>query len=138
MLAGVGTSVMRLASGRTLASLPAVLLVMALLPRAAAAAPSPRETQALEAFAAGRYADALENYVKLYAATLHPTYLRNIGRCYQNLGELDKGISSFREYLRKARKITQEEQDEIRGYIREMEDQRSEQERKRAAAQTAA
>ena len=36
---------------------------------------------------------------------MHPTYLRNIARCHQNLGNPDKAISSFREYLRKARDL---------------------------------
>ena len=104
---------------------PAAALLLAMgLSSGAGAAPSPREMQAREAFAAGRYTEALDVYVKLYAGTLHPTYLRNIGRCYQNLGDLDKAISSFREYLRKARGIKLEEQDEVRGYIREMEEKR--------------
>ena len=78
--------------------------------------------QAREAYAAGRYQDALDIYVKLYAEKLHPNYLRNIGRCYQNLGEPDKAISSFREYLRKARNLAPGEREEIEGYIREMEE----------------
>ena len=92
-------------------------------PRLAAAAPAKdrREMQAREAYAAGRYQDALEVYVKLYAEKLHPNFLRNIGRCYQNLGEPDKAISSFKEYLRKARRLDRGERDEIEGYIREME-----------------
>ena len=64
------------------------------------------EMKAREAFAAGRYEEALELFAKLYAQTVHPVYLRNIGRCYQNLGDPDKAISAFREYLRKAKAIT--------------------------------
>src|SRR6185436_16782244 len=79
------------------------------------------EKQAREFFAVGKYSEALEIYGRLYAETAHPTYLRNIGRCYQNLGEPDKAISSFREYLRKAKKISKDEQAEIDGYIAEME-----------------
>src|SRR3954467_9650437 len=78
--------------------------------------------QASEAFGAGRYQEALDLFVKLYAEKLHPNYLRNIGRCYQNLGEPDKAISSFREYLRKAKGVTPEERAEIDGYIKEMEE----------------
>ena len=52
---------------------------------------------------------------------MHPTYLRNIARCHQNLGNPDKAISSFREYLRKARDLTPEQRAEIEGYIAEME-----------------
>src|SRR6185369_6210347 len=90
----------------------------------AVAAPKtdPREMKARELFAAQRYQDALDIYIKLYAEKLHPNYLRNIGRCYQNLGDPDKAIGSFREYLRKARTLPAEERAEIEGYIKEMED----------------
>jgi len=88
---------------------------------AAQAAPDPREMKAREAFGAGRYQDALDIFVKLYAEKLHPNYLRNIGRCYQNLGEPDRAISSFHEYLRKARKTTPADRAEVEGYIAEME-----------------
>ena len=52
---------------------------------------------------------------------MHPTYLRNIARCHQNLGDADKAISSFREYLRKARDLPPDQRAEIEGYIAEME-----------------
>jgi hypothetical protein len=52
---------------------------------------------------------------------MHPTYLRNIGRCQQNLGEPDKAIASFREYLRKAKDLSADQRAEIDGYIAEME-----------------
>jgi tetratricopeptide (TPR) repeat protein len=90
------------------------------LSSAAAAAPSFAELQAREAFAAGRYGEALGMFAKLYAETLHPTYLRNIGRCYQNLAEPDKAIASFQDYLRKAQDLAPAEREEIQGYIREM------------------
>ncbi len=82
----------------------------------------PREMQAREDFAAGSYQEALDIYTKLYAERLHPTYLRNIGRCYQNLNEPDRAISSFREYLRKAKDMPADERAEVEGYIKEMED----------------
>lgn len=82
----------------------------------------PREMQAREAFAAGNYKDALELYTKLYAEKLHPTYLRNIGRCYQNLDDRDHAISSFREYLRKAKDLPSDERAEVEGYIKELEE----------------
>jgi hypothetical protein len=82
----------------------------------------PREMQAREAFAAGSYKDALDIYTKLYAEKLHPTFLRNIGRCYQNLDEPDRAISSFREYLRKAKDLPADERGEVEGYIKELEE----------------
>lgn len=78
--------------------------------------------QAREAFAAGNYKDALDLYTRLYAEKLHPTYLRNIGRCYQNLDDRDHAISSFREYLRKAKDLPADERAEVEGYIKELED----------------
>ena len=52
---------------------------------------------------------------------MHPTYLRNIARCHQNLGDTDKAIIGFREYLRKAKDVTPEQRAEVEGYIAELE-----------------
>jgi hypothetical protein len=97
------------------------------------------EMKAREDFAAGRYSQALDLFAALYAETLNPVYLRNIGRCHQKLREPDKAIGSFRDYLAKGRTISPEEREEINGYIREMEALRIEQadEAKEAAAKPA-
>lgn len=87
----------------------------------AGGAPDSREIKAREDFAAGHYQDALDLFAKLYAETLHPIYLRNIGRCYQNLGDPDHAVTSFRDYLRKAKRLGAGERAEIDGYIAEME-----------------
>jgi hypothetical protein len=81
----------------------------------------PQELQAREAFAAGRYQEALDLYAKLYAETLHPTYLRNVGRCYMNMDQPERAVNSFREYLRKAKDITADERNEVEGFIAEMD-----------------
>jgi tetratricopeptide (TPR) repeat protein len=99
-----------------------IVLAMAAGSSRAMAEVDGREMRAREAFGAGRYQEALDGFVKLYAEKLHPNYLRNIGRCYQNLGDPDKAISSFREYLRKAKAVGGEERKEVEGYIKEMED----------------
>jgi hypothetical protein len=88
--------------------------------------------KAREAFAAGRYNDALQLFAKLYAETLHPVYLRNIGRCHQKMRDPDKAIDAFHDYLAKAKKVSADERTEIEGYIKEMEALRDE--RSRAAA----
>jgi tetratricopeptide (TPR) repeat protein len=95
---------------------------LALLATRSAMAADNRELRAREAFAAQRYQDALDLFAKLYAETLHPIYLRNIGRCYQNLDQPDQAISSFKEYLRKAKNLPADETHEIEGFIKEMED----------------
>ncbi len=94
----------------------------------ASAATDPRELTAREDFAAGRYQQALDLFAKLYAEKLHPNYLRNIGRCYQNLGDPEHAITSFRDYLRKAKTISPEERKEVEGFISEMEELKRKQE----------
>jgi tetratricopeptide (TPR) repeat protein len=104
----------------------------------AVAATDPREISAREYFVAGRYQEALDLFAKLYAETLHPNYLRNIGRCYQNLGEPDKAITNFRDYLRKAKNVSHDERTEVEGYIAEMEKLKEQQQKEREAAPKAA
>ena len=85
------------------------------------------EMKAREAFASGRYDDALNLFAKLYAETLHPVYLRNIGRCHQKLHQPEQAIDKFNEYLVKEKKISADERKEIDGYIKEMEAMQEEQ-----------
>jgi tetratricopeptide (TPR) repeat protein len=101
------------------------------------AAPKPkdiRELRAREAFATGRYQEAIDLYGKLYAEKLHPTYLRNIGRCYQKLREPDKAIDSFHDYLSRAKNLPANEQKEIDGYIADMEALKAQQAAEKAQA----
>jgi tetratricopeptide (TPR) repeat protein len=74
-----------------------------------------REIHAQELFVLGRYQDALAIYGKLYAETNHPTYLRNIGRCYQKMDDPDKALDSFREYLQKAKNLPADQREVIEG-----------------------
>jgi hypothetical protein len=90
------------------------------------------EMKAREAFAAGRFPEAMDLFAKLYAETLHPVYLRNIGRCHQKLRQPDQAIDKFNEYLVKEKKISADERKEIDGYIKDMETLRDEQARQKA------
>jgi hypothetical protein len=91
------------------------------------------EMKAREAFAAGRYDEAIDTFAKLYAKTLNPVYLRNIGRCFQQKRQPQEAIDKFRDYLAKTKtgkfKISADERDEIEGYVKEMEALRDEQAR---------
>jgi tetratricopeptide (TPR) repeat protein len=107
---------------------------MMLAAESASAAPDSRELKAREHFVAGRYQEALDLFARLYAETLHPIYLRNIGRCYQNLGDPDKAINSFRDYLRKAKALTADERKEVEGFIAEMEEMKRQKEAHAAAS----
>jgi tetratricopeptide (TPR) repeat protein len=121
-------------------ALAVVILSVALVfsAPARAAGDSGDELKARTAFAAGDYKEALEIYARLYAETMHPTYLRNIARCHQNLGNPDKAISSFREYLRKAPDLSPAQRKEIEGYIAEMEQLKQSQARQAAPPPPAA
>jgi len=122
------------ARGRWLTAL-VVTVALALGATRVSAATDARELKAREDFAAGRFQDALDIFARLYAESLHPNYLRNIARCYQKLGQPDRAIDSFRDYLQKAKGVTADEKKEIDGYIKEMEDLKRE---KEAAAPPAA
>jgi len=90
-------------------------------PMATAHAEDAREIEARKAYAAGRYKEAVDLYSNLYASTLHPTYLRNVGRCYQNLEEPQLAIKSYQEYLRKKPNVSAAERREVEAFIAEME-----------------
>jgi hypothetical protein len=117
-----------------------ILLIVGLVATAligTAHAVDTREIEARKAYAAGRYKEAVDLYSNLYASTLHPTYLRNIGRCYQNLEDAQLAIQSYREYLRKA-SVTAAERREVEGFIAEMEALKKRQELAAAPATTMA
>jgi hypothetical protein len=115
------------------------VLVMVLALAGAAHADHAAEMKARESFAAGRYDEALQSFAKLYAETLNPIYLRNIGRCQQKLKQPDKAIDAFHDYLVKGgKKISTDERAEINGYIKEMEALRDEQASKQQATPPAA
>jgi tetratricopeptide (TPR) repeat protein len=99
----------------------------------AAASKDPREQTARAFFAVGKYREAIDVFAQMYAEKPHANYIFNIGRCYQNLPDPDKAIASFRDYLRRAPKMSAAEKQEIDGYIREMEDLK----KQRGAAATA-
>lgn len=72
----------------------ASLMLLVAQPVWAQSDPDRRELEARTSFARGDYDQALSLYVGLYAETLHPTYLRNIGRCYQQLRQPGRAIAA--------------------------------------------
>jgi hypothetical protein len=116
-------------------SLGVVLALGMLVGVARAGAPTEKETElnARQAFAAARYDEAIELFARLYAETLNPIYLRNIGRCHQKKREPDKALDAFRDYLAKGKSVSSSERKEIQGYIKEMEQLRDQQSKEREA-----
>jgi hypothetical protein len=106
------------------------------LPAAAQTDPAPtsaatrqKEMAARKAFASSDWDRALDLFSDLYAQTLHPVYLRNIGRCHQKMRQPQKAIDAFQDYLAKNKHLGPGERQEIDGYIAEMERLRDEQAR---------
>jgi tetratricopeptide (TPR) repeat protein len=85
------------------------------------------ERKAQAAFLAGRYEEAAQLLSDLYATFGDPVYLRNIGRSYQRLKDPTRAIDAFEEYLARTPDLSATEKDEIRGYIREMQDLKKQQ-----------
>jgi len=90
---------------------------------AASAAPKTdsREEAARGFFAAAKYQEAIDLYSQLFAKYLHPDYIYNIGRCYQNMGAPDKALQSFHEFARKTKRLDPEMRKELDTHIKEME-----------------
>jgi hypothetical protein len=92
------------------------------VPAGAPAGVEDLDQKAKRLFVAGQYAEAIEILARLYTETSNPVYLRNIGRCHQRLRDPDRAIGAFEEYLLRAKNITRAERDEVRGFIRELEE----------------
>jgi tetratricopeptide (TPR) repeat protein len=80
-----------------------------------------REEVARAFFAAAKYQEAIDVYSQLFAQYVHPDYIYNIGRCYQNMGDPDKALQSFHEFERKAKRMDPEMRKELDAHIKEME-----------------
>ena len=119
--------------GLTLALAAGLAIMLGAARPASAATEKETELNARQAFAAARYDEAIELFARLYAETLNPIYLRNIGRCHQKKREPDKAIDAFQDYLTKGKSITSAERKEIQGYIKDMQRLREEQAKERQA-----
>jgi tetratricopeptide (TPR) repeat protein len=82
-------------------------LLLALSGTHALAANAAERTAARRAFERGsrlyqqaRYAEAAAAFEEAYRAVPNGVVLYNLGQCYEKLGELEKALSSYREYLR--------------------------------------
>lgn len=87
-----------------------VATLLAAAPKADAK-PPPAETEELakakelaqaaqRLYKLARYAEAIVKFEEAYAIRPHPQITFNIGRCYEQLGEIAKAMRSYRDYLR--------------------------------------
>ena len=83
------------------------LTVSMLLTAAPAAPPDPDVAKARAAFQLAqqlykqaRYLDAIDKFEEAYRLKPHPSIFFNIGRCYEQLGEITRALRSYRDYLK--------------------------------------
>jgi hypothetical protein len=92
-----------------------------------------REKKALADFSAGKYQEAIDLMAELYADFQEPMYYRNIGRCYQKLGDPDRAIAAFEEFLAKGKDAPPASIADTKELIKQMQELKQ----KRAAEHTA-
>jgi tetratricopeptide (TPR) repeat protein len=98
--------------GRGMRHVLLVLPFLLLSPSAHAQDRQSQEREAKKACLAGDYLKGVTILSELYADSNDPTYIFNGGRCFQQNGRYEEAILRFREYLRKAKKATEEDRSE--------------------------
>lgn len=93
--------------------------------RSSAATRQARGQDAARAFMMGSYDEALRIYLDLYVdSDGRVEYLRNIGRCQQRLGQHERAIQSFKDYLLRG-KMSAAERAEVKSFVQESEEARA-------------
>jgi tetratricopeptide (TPR) repeat protein len=80
-----------------------------------------QEKAAKKACALGDFQKGADILIDLFVETNDPTYVYNQGRCYQQNNRWEQAISRFREYLRKARDLSDDERAETERQIDDCE-----------------
>lgn len=78
-----------------------------------------KEQAAKTACAVGRLEEGIELLGQLYTETNNPIFINNQGRCYQQNEQPERAASRFKEYLRKATNLPEDERLTVERYIAE-------------------
>jgi hypothetical protein len=81
-----------------------------------------QERTARKACLAGEYAKGVEILSDLFLDTRDPTYVYNQGRCFEQAARYQDAIRRFQEYLRTAKKLSRDEQNDARKHIADCQD----------------
>jgi len=80
-----------------------------------------KEKAAKKACAMGDFQKGADILTDLFVDTNDPTYVYNQGRCYQQNNRWEQAISRFREYLRKAKDVSESDRAETERQIADCE-----------------
>ena len=80
-----------------------------------------KEKAAKKACAMGDYQRGADILTDLLVETSDPNYIYNQGRCYQQNNRWEQAISRFREFLRKAKDLTENDRADTERYIADCE-----------------
>jgi hypothetical protein len=114
----------RIMSRRTLIGALVVGVLLLGLPGLAAAKDAEtvaKEKAAKKACAMGDDEKGADLLTDLFVATNDPVYIYNQARCYEQNSRWERAVSRFREYLRKAQRLTEGERAETERHIAECE-----------------
>jgi tetratricopeptide (TPR) repeat protein len=95
---------------------------------AAAETPDALSAAAVEAFRAGEYDKAVDLFQRAYTLDPQPNYLFNIGRVYEEKGDLAKAVANYQEFVKQpgvdieAREAATERLKVLRKTLAELED----------------
>jgi hypothetical protein len=109
---------------RLFSCLVLVLVMLASSGSASAERAKPRSVQekaAKKACSVGDFPKGVDILGDLFVDTNDPTYVYNQGRCYQQNSRWDQAINRFREYLRKAKDLSDSDKAEAEQQISECE-----------------
>lgn len=100
------TSIVGRARRGTIASAVAVSVALGMVPATASAGPSTQEqvealnSQAFEKFEAKQYEEAVALFEQAYALQPEPNYLFNIGRIYEESGNLVRSVEFYERFVK--------------------------------------
>jgi tetratricopeptide (TPR) repeat protein len=80
------------------------------------------ERAAKKACATGDFQKGVDVLADLFVATNDQTYVYNQGRCYQQSNRWEQAISRFREYLRKAQNLSDNDRNETERQIKDCQE----------------
>jgi hypothetical protein len=99
-----------------------ILFTLVSLPRAQAAGGNGVKAKAAKkACAAGDFRKGVELLADLYVDTNQPTHIYNQARCYEQNHQWESAIDRFREYLRKAERLTTRDRADAEKHIADCE-----------------